>query len=71
MDTKCICRSWAAYWGITLAALAGAVAMAIWYAPVEATMGIVQKLFYVHLPCAINTFAASFGVFAASRARIS
>jgi heme exporter protein C len=51
---------------VTLAALAGAVAMAVWYAPVEATMGAVQKIFYVHLPSAINTFVACLVVFVAS-----
>jgi len=40
---------------------------AIWvYAPEEATMGLVQKVFYFHLPLAWWAFAAFFGVFAAS-----
>jgi heme exporter protein C len=51
---------------VTALALAGAVAMAVWYAPVESTMGVVQKLFYVHLPSAINTFLACLVVFVAS-----
>ena len=39
----------------------------IWYyAPEETTMGLVQKIFYFHLPLAWWAFAAFFGVFAAS-----
>jgi heme exporter protein C len=36
------------------------------YAPVEATMGPVQKIFYLHLPAAICTFVASMACFVAS-----
>jgi len=40
---------------------------AIWfYAPEEATMGLVQKVFYFHLPLAWWSFVAFFGVCAAS-----
>ena len=46
------------YWLLTAAAFAVVGAMAAFYAPVEATMGVVQKIFYVHLPSALNTFAA-------------
>jgi len=59
-------RFWLAYWTASALALGWAVGMAIWYAPVEATMGVVQKLFYVHLPSAINTFVACLVVFIAS-----
>jgi len=39
----------------------------IWvYAPEEATMGLMQKIFYFHLPLAWWAFAAFFGVFVAS-----
>lgn len=39
----------------------------IWfYAPEELTMGIVQKIFYLHLPLAWWSFVAFFGVFVAS-----
>lgn len=34
--------------------------------PVEATMGPIQKIFYLHLPVAINTFIAALVVFIAS-----
>ena len=37
-----------------------------WYAPEEATMGLVQKVFYFHLPLAWWSFVAFFGVCAAS-----
>jgi len=50
--------AWIAY-GV---GLAGTTAVATWmlfyYAPVEATMGPIQKIFYVHLPFAINAFVA-------------
>jgi heme exporter protein C len=37
-----------------------------WFTPIDAYQGIVQKIFYIHLPCAIVTFVAFFGVFIAS-----
>ena len=55
----------ALYWGFTAACFAVVGAMAAFYAPVEATMGVVQKIFYVHLPSAINTFVAFMVVFVA------
>jgi heme exporter protein C len=55
-----------AYWGVTLALLAAATAMAVLYAPIEATMGPVQKIFYLHLPAAMSMFLATFVVFVAS-----
>jgi heme exporter protein C len=54
------------YWIVTLTLLAVAVAMCAWYAPVEATMGPVQKILYLHLPVALNTFVAAGIVFIAS-----
>jgi heme exporter protein C len=54
------------YWATTAAAFALAGALAIFYAPIESTMGIVQKIFYLHLPSAINTFVAFVVVFVAS-----
>lgn len=54
------------YWLLTLALLAGAVTMLFTYTPREQTMGIVQKIFYFHLPVAINSFLACFVVFIAS-----
>ncbi|MBG0775623.1 MAG: cytochrome c biogenesis protein CcsA [Desulfovibrionaceae bacterium] len=56
---------------IALSALAAAVAVAashwfIWsYAPVEATMGPVQKIFYLHLPLAWWSMFSFFVVFCA------
>lgn len=58
--------------GIAVLALVGAVLLAgcQWlmyvYAPVEAVMGIVQKIFYIHLPLAWWSFASFFVVFVAS-----
>ena len=55
-----------AYWFITLCLFVGATALMILWTPQEETMGDVQKIFYVHLPTAINTFVACFVVFVAS-----
>ncbi|MDY7107314.1 MAG: cytochrome c biogenesis protein CcsA [Planctomycetota bacterium] len=54
------------YWVLTAALLAACLLMLLFYTPVEKTMGPVQKIFYLHLPVAINTFAAAFVVFVAS-----
>lgn len=57
---------------IRLVALAAAICAvlaqyAIWfYAPVERTMGVVQKIFYTHLPMAWWSFVSFFVVFVAS-----
>jgi heme exporter protein C len=56
----------AVYWAVTGVALAGAVGMLLWYTPTEATMGPVQKIFYLHLPVAIATFLACAVCFVAS-----
>jgi heme exporter protein C len=55
-----------AYWTTTLLTLAAAVALLFTYTPDEATMGPVQKVFYLHLPLAINTFLACLVCFVAS-----
>lgn len=55
--------------GLALAAMVcmSAGQYAIWvYAPEEMTMGVVQKIFYFHLPLAWWAFAAFFGVFVCS-----
>lgn len=54
------------YWGVTIALFAAVMAMLIVYTPVEKQMGPVQKIFYLHLPVAINTFVAALVVFIAS-----
>lgn len=53
------------YWAIVVALLGFSIALAAWYAPVETTMGPIQKVFYLHLPAAVNMFIAAFVVFAA------
>jgi heme exporter protein C len=55
-------------WAAVVAALAGAAMLAsLWmvffYAPTEAEMGIVQRIFYVHVPSAWTAFLA-FGIVA-------
>ncbi len=42
------------YWLLVLLTLGGATVMLFTYTPVEATMGPIQKLFYLHLPSAIS-----------------
>ena len=54
------------YWLATFALLALAVTLLFSYTPTEATMGPIQKLFYLHLPCAITTFLACLVCFIAS-----
>ncbi len=57
---------------MAILALMGALAMAVsqWfiyvYAPIEAHMGLVQKIFYIHLPLAWWAFMSFFVVFVAS-----
>ena len=59
--TKCTCsNSTRAYLAATLLSLGAAVGLLLAYTPDEATMGPVQKVFYVHLPMAINTFTQEF-----------
>ncbi len=48
---------------LTLAAMVVAVYMALVGAPTEADQGMVQRIFYFHVPCAMVTFA-SFGLVA-------
>jgi heme exporter protein C len=54
------------YSTVTLLAFAAAIAVLLTYTPTEATMGPVQKIFYLHLPVAINTFVSCVIVFIAS-----
>ena len=52
--------------GVTLAALLLSLYATFIYAPVEKTMGAIQKIFYLHLPLAMLSFTAFFIVFVAS-----
>jgi len=54
------------YWLVTLLLTAAAAAMLIGYTPQEASMGTIQKIFYLHLPVAICTFFACLVSFVAS-----
>lgn len=56
----------AAYWLLTLALTGLAIWIAAYHTPREATMGSIQKIFYLHLPVAINTFLACLVSFIAS-----
>jgi heme exporter protein C len=54
------------FWLATAALFAAAVVRVFAFTPVEQTMGPVQKIFYLHLPIAINTFLACMVNFIAS-----
>lgn len=49
--------------GVTLIMIWVSLYMAFWYAPVEAFMGIVQKIFYFHVPSAIGAYLGFFLAF--------
>ncbi len=51
---------------LTLALFGAALAMLVYYTPTEKSMGQIQKVFYIHLPVAINTFLACLVSFIAS-----
>ncbi|RMH13295.1 MAG: hypothetical protein D6695_04435 [Planctomycetota bacterium] len=54
-----------AYWIVTLLVLAVGVWLSAYYAPIESEMGVIQKVFYFHLPAAFCMFGACFLVFVA------
>lgn len=54
------------YWLVTVALFAACLVMVVVWTPIEREMGVVQKIFYIHLPVAINTFVAAMVVFIAS-----
>jgi heme exporter protein C len=52
--------------GLTFLLMLSALYAIFIFAPAEKTMGVVQKIFYLHLPLAILSFVAFFIVFVAS-----
>jgi heme exporter protein C len=54
------------YWIATAALFVVAIAVVLAWTPTEATMGPIQKIFYLHLPAAISTFLACLVCFIAS-----
>lgn len=52
--------------GAAAVGLAAALYLIFGYAPTERTMGIVQKIFYIHVPCAVVSYVAFFLCCAAS-----
>ncbi len=56
----------AGWWMLTIIAFAICVGVLLTYTPREQTMGDIQKIFYLHLPVAINTFVACLVCFVAS-----
>lgn len=53
------------FWLVIIALFAGGVALAARHAPTDAALGPVQRILYLHVPTAMNTFLASFIVFVA------
>jgi heme exporter protein C len=61
------CQKFARFYRLmTIAFLAQAILLLAIYTPTEATMGPIQKIFYLHLPSAIATFLACLVCFLAS-----
>lgn len=56
----------AAYWLVTAALFAAGVLIAFFWVPEDAEQGPIQRIFYLHLPVAINTFLAFLVCFVAS-----
>ncbi len=56
----------AVLFGLTFAAMLLSLYTIFIYAPIEKVMGVVQKIFYFHLPLALLSFLAFFIVFIAS-----
>ncbi len=50
-------------WGLSLLLFLAALFMVLLYVPTEATMGVVQRIFYFHVPLAWVSFLAFFIVF--------
>jgi heme exporter protein C len=59
-------RSGVVLWIIAAVGLLASLAAVVWHAPIEAQMGVVQKIIYVHVPSAVATLIAFFITFAAS-----
>ena len=59
-------RIFVAFWLITLALVASAMAMVIWFAPLDPDRGPIQHIMYLHLASAINTLFGCLVVFAAN-----
>jgi heme exporter protein C len=57
---------WNAYTAVTAVTVLAALTSVIWFTPVDDNQGVIQKVFYIHLPMAINAFLACLLVFIAS-----
>src|SRR4030067_3225038 len=64
MKQNLFSRYWLAVLGLML--FAAALYLVFLYVPTEATMGIVQRIFYFHVPIAWSAFLAFFIVFVCS-----
>src|SRR5690349_10452883 len=50
--------------GAAVLAVAGSLANAVWFTPIEAMQGPAQKIFYVHVPSAIVALYVGFALLA-------
>lgn len=57
---------WTIYWLVVAATFAGGIVLVFKFTPNESTMGLIQKVFYFHLPIAICTFLCCFCNFVGS-----
>ncbi len=53
-------------WGLTLVLILACLYLIFIYVPTEASMGVVQRIFYIHVPLAWDAFLAFFIVFLTS-----
>lgn len=52
-------KAFYALWGLTTVLVLSVIHIVFWKAPVEATMGIVQKIFYFHVPSAYSMYVSA------------
>ncbi len=55
-----------AFWLVTAGGFSAAVMNAVFFVPEDADQGVIQKIFYLHLPVAINALLACLVVFVGS-----
>jgi heme exporter protein C len=51
------------FW-IAVAAVLGTFVRALWYTPIEASQGVAQKIFYIHVPAAFTALYLAFALMA-------
>ena len=59
-------RLWIIGWGMSLTLVLVSIALIFFYAPEERTLGLSQKIFYLHVPCSFAALTSFSIVFVAS-----